>query len=153
MRREDSTGTTRGLHAGFDPYLTLFSLHWLFEFELATMWVPLTILALILGASLVVDRFWCRYLCPLGATFAIVGHLSVFRIRRSKNACTDCTLCDRPCPVGIGPSKAAPLASTDCIRCLDCVAACPVKGALKLDGPVVLGMPLRKDVKVAGVRT
>ncbi|HBX79660.1 MAG: 4Fe-4S binding protein [Propionibacteriaceae bacterium] len=135
--------------AGFDPYLTLFSFHWLFEFDLAAMWVPLTILALILGASLVVDRFWCRYLCPLGATFAVVGHLSVFRIRRSSNACTDCTLCDRPCPVGIEPSNAAPLASTDCIGCLDCVAACPVKGALKFDGPVVLGMPLRKDVEVA----
>jgi len=144
-----SVSTAKLWFAGFDPYLTLFSLHWLFAFDAATMWLPLAILAAILGASVVVDRFWCRYLCPLGGVFAIVGHLSVFRVRRSASACTDCTLCDRPCPVGIEPSKAAPLASTDCIGCLDCVAACPVKGALSLDGPVALGMPLRRDAAAA----
>jgi len=144
-----SVSTANLWFAGFDPYVTLFSLHWLFAFDAAAMWVPLAILGVVLAASVVVDRFWCRYLCPLGGVFAIVGHLSVFRVRRSASACTDCTLCDRPCPVGIEPSKAAPLASTDCIGCLDCVAACPVKGALTIDGPIALGMPLRKDAAAA----
>jgi polyferredoxin len=144
-----SVSTANLWFAGYDPYLTLFSLHWLFAFDAATMWLPLAILALILAASVVIDRFWCRYLCPLGGVVAVVGHASVFRIRRSATACTDCTLCDRPCPVGIVPSKAAPLASTDCIGCMDCVATCPVKGALSLDGPIALGMPLRKDAAAA----
>jgi NapH/MauN family ferredoxin-type protein len=140
-----SVSTAKLWFADFDPYVTLFGLRWLFEFNFSTMWVSLVLLALIIGGSLVVDRFWCRYLCPLGGVFAIVSRFSLLRIRRSPSACTDCTLCDRPCPVGIAPSKAKPFVSTDCIGCLDCVAACPVKGALHLEGPVLLGFPLRPE--------
>lgn len=127
--------------ADYDPYVTLFGLHWLFEWSDA-LWVGLGITAVVLAASVVIDRFWCRYLCPLGAVFAVLGHLSLLRIKRVEATCTDCTLCDRPCPVGITVSKANPLVNTDCIGCMDCVATCPVKGALKVSGPVLLGFPV-----------
>jgi len=140
-----SVSTAKLWFADFDPYVTLFGLRWLFEFNLSTMWISLALLAVILGGSLVVDRFWCRYLCPLGGVFAIASRFSLLRIRRSKAACTDCMLCDKPCPVGIEPSKAKPFVSTDCIGCLDCVAACPVKGALHVEGPVLLGFPVRPE--------
>ena len=42
-----------------------------------------TILVLILGGSLLVERLWCRYLCPLGAVFAIGGPPSSRRPRRA----------------------------------------------------------------------
>lgn len=46
----------------------------------------------ILALNLLADRFWCRYLCPLGAVFSVLGHLSFLRIRRSQKVCTDCTM-------------------------------------------------------------
>ena len=126
--------------ADYDPYVTLFGLHWLFGAESSTFWVGLAILGAVGVGAVVVDRFWCRYLCPLGAVLNVLGRFSLLRIRRSPTACTDCTLCDKPCPVGIEPSKAKPFVSSDCIGCMDCVTTCPVPKALTV-GPVMLGLP------------
>jgi polyferredoxin len=118
--------------AGYDPYVTLFGLHWLFEPNLATMWLAWVILAAIVGLSLVVERAWCRFLCPLGGVLTVLNHVSFLRIRRSATACTDCNLCVKPCPMGIDASKPVKAVSADCIGCLECVAACPFKGALEV---------------------
>ncbi len=142
-----SVHTARLWFADYDPYATAFGLGWLFEFDLAAMWPALAITLLVLAASLLVERFWCLYLCPLGAVFSLVGHLSILRIRRAPSTCTDCALCNRACPVGIEPSKAQPFVSSDCIGCMDCVTACPVKGALTVDGPVLVGIPLHRDLE------
>ena len=135
--------------AQWDPYVNLFNLHWLFEPNVSTMWVAWLVLAGVLGLSLVVERAWCRYLCPAGAVFSVVGLLSVFRIRRNASACTDCTLCDKACPVGLNVMESKKAVNTNCVGCLDCVAACPVKGALNLTaGPSFLGsaIPVRDAV-------
>ncbi|HSO70048.1 MAG TPA: 4Fe-4S binding protein [Arachnia sp.] len=133
-----SVTTAKLWFADFDPYVQTFGLGWVFNIGEASA-VGLTIVGLVLLGSLVIDRMWCRYLCPLGAVFSVVGHLSFLRIRRTAATCTDCTLCDRPCPVGLSVSTSNPKVSTDCIGCMDCVTTCPVPGALKLDGPVFLG--------------
>lgn len=133
--------TGRLWFADYDPYVTLFGLHWLFGSETAGLWVALAVLGVVVAGSLVVERFWCRYLCPLGAVFAVLGRFSLLRLRRSPTACTECTLCDRACPVGIEPSKAQPFVSSDCIGCMDCVTTCPVPRALSVTGPVLLGIP------------
>ena len=122
--------------SGFDPYLTLFSLHWLFAPDLSTMWPALVVLGVVLIASLLVERAWCRYLCPLGGVLSVLGHLSIVRIRRSSAACTGCNLCVKPCPVGIDVAAASPAVSTDCIGCLECVASCPKGGALVVSAAV-----------------
>jgi NapH/MauN family ferredoxin-type protein len=124
--------------ADYDPYVTAFSLRWLFEPNLATMWPALAILAVIVVGSLLVERFWCRYLCPAGAVFAVLGHLSILRIRRSADSCTGCSLCNTPCPVGIDVSATKRSMSTDCIGCLDCVTTCPVGGALSVQATIPL---------------
>jgi len=135
--------TARLWFAGYDRYVTLFGLHWLFGAESADFWIALVVLALVVAGSLVIDRFWCRYLCPLGAALSVASVFSLVRIRRSGPTCTDCTLCDKPCPVGIQPSKAAPLVAADCIGCMDCVATCPVRGALTVGARVPLPLPGR----------
>ena len=131
--------------ADYDPYVALFGLHWLFEPDNPTLWISLSILGVVLVASLLVERAWCRYLCPLGGVLSVLSRFSLLRIRRAPTTCTDCSLCDKACPVGIEPSKAAPMVSPDCIGCMDCVTTCPVRGALGVHAPVLLGTPIRID--------
>lgn len=125
-----SASTATLWFAGWDPYVTLFSLRWLTEPDPATMWPAWVILGVVLGLSVLVERAWCRYLCPLGGALSLLGHLSLVRVRRSPTACTGCDLCVQPCPVGIDVAAPRPAVSTDCIGCLECVANCPKGGAL-----------------------
>ncbi len=118
--------------AGYDPYVTLFGLHWFTEPDPAAMWPAWVILGVVLVGSLLVERAWCRYLCPLGGALSVLGRLSILRIRRSATACTGCDLCVKPCPVGIDVAAPKPAVSSDCIGCLECVANCPTGGALEV---------------------
>ncbi|MGE5140981.1 MAG: 4Fe-4S binding protein, partial [Rudaea sp.] len=83
----------------YDPYKTLFGLGWLFEFNLASSWIPYTIAVVVLVASLFVERAWCRFACPLGGAISLLGNFSLLRIRRTGASCKSCAVCDRPCPV------------------------------------------------------
>lgn len=117
--------------ADWDPYRTLFGLGWLFEFNLAESWFAYAIVIVVLGASLFVERAWCRYACPLGGAISLAGNLSLTRIRREGDACKACNLCERPCPVKLPVATAAQI-SSDCIGCLACVDACPRWRALEV---------------------
>jgi MauM/NapG family ferredoxin protein len=73
-------------------------------------------------------RFWCRYLCPLGALLGLTAKISIFR-REPAPACTDCGGCARVCPTGtIRADKGNASDPAECIQCLECVAACPRAG-------------------------
>lgn len=133
--------------AEYDPYVNLFGLHFLFEAMTPALAVGLGITAAVLIASLFIERAWCRYLCPLGGVLSVISRVGLLRIRREPAICTDCTLCSKACPVGIEPGKATPFASADCIGCMDCLPTCPVPGALRLDGPVLLGVPTTKPAE------
>ncbi|WP_313294600.1 4Fe-4S binding protein, partial [Faecalispora jeddahensis] len=85
----------------------------------------LAILALIVLASFFVERFFCRYLCPLGAIFAIASKLRVTSIRKPKAKCGNCRACTRSCPMGIALYKKDTVRSGECIHCFSCVSACP----------------------------
>ncbi|MGE5139182.1 MAG: 4Fe-4S binding protein, partial [Rudaea sp.] len=114
-----------------DPYKTLFGLGWLFEFNLASSWIPYTIAVVVLIASLFVERAWCRFACPLGGAISLLGNFSLLRIRRTGASCKSCAVCDRPCPVKL-PVATADTISSNCIGCLACVDACPRPGALQV---------------------
>ncbi len=79
-------------------------------------------------------RFWCRYICPLGAILGLFNRFSGLGLRRDPEKCVKgCGLaCLKSCPMGVEelPKKEV-IDSTDCIRCGDCVAACP-NDALRL---------------------
>ena len=102
--------------ADWDPYRTLFGLGWLFEFNLAESWFAYAIVIVVLGASLVVERAWCRYACPLGAASGLLGKLSPFYLKREANLCKPCKLCTSACPMGLNVHSAAALTSVDCTR-------------------------------------
>lgn len=118
--------------SGYDPYRTIFSLGWLFEFDLAEQWPAYLVAVLVLAISFWIPRAWCKYLCPLGGAMSLVGNLSFLRIRRKAESCMSCGVCETPCPVGIAIVDAKPRLSSDCIGCLACVEACPRRDTLEV---------------------
>jgi polyferredoxin len=118
--------------SAYDPYRTVFSLGWLFEFNLAEQWPAYLIVFLVLFASFFIPRAWCKYACPLGGVLSLVSNVSILRIRRDPDSCKNCSICNVPCPVGIAVSKAKPRVSTNCIGCLECVEACPRHDTLEV---------------------
>lgn len=123
--------TTKLWFGDWDPYRTLFGLGWLFEFNLFESWVAYVVLVGILVASFLVERAWCRYLCPLGGAISLLANLSLLRIRREGDSCKACAVCERPCPMKLEVATANTI-SSNCIGCLACVDACPRHDALEV---------------------
>jgi polyferredoxin len=92
----------------------------------------LIVLGALVVASVLVQNFWCRYLCPYGALLGIASLFSPLRIRREPSACIDCGKCERACPSHLPVDKLVTIQSAECTGCLECVAACPAQGALAL---------------------
>jgi polyferredoxin len=82
-------------------------------------------LAGIIALNLIAPRFWCRYLCPLGALLGLVSKFAIFR-RQVNSECKGCILCDKACPTGtIDPTRNYASDPAECTMCLDCLPACP----------------------------
>jgi polyferredoxin len=92
----------------------------------------------ILLASIFVQNFWCRYLCPYGAFLGLVSLLSPTRITRKPETCIDCAKCAKACPSALPVDKLVRIRSAECTGCLECVAVCPAKDTLIMSVPVGL---------------
>jgi len=82
---------------------------------------PFVVFALaVLAAGLFVERFFCRYLCPLGAALAIPARLRIFNwLRRYRDCGNPCQRCNLECPVqAIDPT--GEINPNECIQCLHC---------------------------------
>ncbi len=90
------------------------------------------VLAVILLASLAVDRPFCRYLCGFGAMYGLASLARVITVKRSAEHCVDCGRCDSACLMGIAVSNKEHVRDPRCINCFKCVSSCPRPGALKL---------------------
>lgn len=93
----------------FEPFGTLF-----FYSTSIVLW---SILILILLASSVVKRFYCRYVCPLGAALGVLSMISLSRIKRVQQ-CTACTVCEHACPTGAIQRHKVDF--KECVRCDIC---------------------------------
>jgi polyferredoxin len=94
------------------------------------------VFGLLVIASVLVQNFWCRYLCPYGALLGLASLLSPLRIRREPSACIDCAKCAKACPSALPVDKLITIKSAECTGCLECVAVCPAEGALQMALPV-----------------
>ncbi|MCX5632546.1 MAG: 4Fe-4S binding protein [Phycisphaerae bacterium] len=68
-----------------------------------------------------IPRFFCLFICPLGALFGLLNRFSLWRINRNSN-CTDCKLCNKHCQGSCQPSET--LKQSECILCLNCLDDC-----------------------------
>ena len=84
---------------------------------------------IIVIGSLLVERFFCRYLCPLGAIFSLISRFRIFRLKRDPSSCTGakCRVCTGVCSMSIPLYRTEEVASGECIDCMKCVSACPRK--------------------------
>lgn len=100
--------------------------------------VGVGVLVVSLLGSVVYERFFCKYLCPMGGFLGAISRFSLFKVRRVESTCIDCKACDKACPVNIKVSEVETVESPECINCNECVNACPVKDTLVVAarGPV-----------------
>lgn len=93
----------------FEPFGTLF-----FFSGSLLLWI---ILIAILIGSVFITRFYCRYLCPLGAALALLTVTSLFRIKRVPQ-CNLCRVCESSCPTGA--IQLERINFRECVRCDIC---------------------------------
>ena len=96
----------------------------------ASAWLLFAVFAGILGLNLLRPRFFCRYVCPLGALFGLLNRFAPWRVGKrddtvvgERSECGNCTLCDTYCEGGCRPSGV--LVASECLLCMNCLDACP----------------------------
>lgn len=120
---------------------------------------PFVIYALtLLAAGLFIERFFCRYLCPLGAALAIPGRIRTFEwLKRWPECGSPCQRCSKECPVqSIHPE--GHINVNECIYCMHCQELyhddhrCPhmIQVRLKREKREALSSPSMRNVKDGG---
>ena len=84
-------------------------------------WKFLLMVSIVVG-SIFAFRFFCRFLCPLGAMYGLFNKLSVFGVTVEQSKCVDCNLCVSHCKLDVKH-----VADQECISCGECISVCPTK--------------------------
>jgi polyferredoxin len=85
-------------------------------------WLILAIFLTAVLLNLVIPRFYCRFVCPLGALFAIISRFAIWRIGKKQKDCINCKLCERACEGACEP--AANIRISECVLCFNCREEC-----------------------------
>ena len=84
------------------------------------------VLLLTLFAGVFIERFWCRYLCPLGAALGLISKVSFVKVKRDTATCIGCSKCSKKCPMGLAVATETVQKNGECISCGNCESFCPV---------------------------
>lgn len=98
------------------------------------------LLLLIMLGSLFIERFFCRYFCPLGGIFAVVSRFRLFWIKKPGARCGACRACTAGCAMGIPLYRGDNVTSGECIDCFDCVRICPRNNVTANPAPAAAAM-------------
>jgi uncharacterized protein with FMN-binding domain/Pyruvate/2-oxoacid:ferredoxin oxidoreductase delta subunit len=85
------------------------------------------LLAIIAVGAVFIERFFCRYLCPLGAGLSILSKARIFKIKKISDKCGACRICTNNCSMGIKLYQMDKVTSGECINCFKCLDVCPRK--------------------------
>lgn len=116
--------------AVYPPLRELCPVRAVFGFQITTP-LLLGVGATFLLTSFLVDRLWCKYLCPLGSLLAITNKFSPLHIAVDEESCVNCGRGDAECPMDIQdiPHNTK---SAECIRCLECMETCAKEETMTL---------------------
>ncbi|MEX1377576.1 MAG: 4Fe-4S binding protein [Eubacteriales bacterium] len=89
---------------------------WLFN------WKVFVLVAVII-MSILVYRFFCKYMCPLGAIYGLFNRISFYGLDYDKEKCIHCMACHKACNMQVKVTEQPN--SAECIRCGDCKNVCP----------------------------
>jgi polyferredoxin len=128
MYFEPITIFVRGITTIFKPLLTYIQLAEKKDFiwPAATRWFIAIPFVMVLLLNLVEKRFWCRYLCPLGALVGFLSKFSWIKRRIDKFNCVQSGECTSTCTMGaISPEKDFESDPAECIMCMHCAKSFP----------------------------
>ncbi|HUH01946.1 MAG TPA: 4Fe-4S dicluster domain-containing protein [Kofleriaceae bacterium] len=98
-----------------------------------------------IALNMVIPRFFCRVMCPLGALLGAMSRFSLWRIDRDVTKCTDCNLCMKRCEGASDPQAA--LRKSECFVCFNCIDDCPEDALSFKRAPVPVKQWIRGAVK------
>ncbi len=85
-------------------------------------WLVFTIFISALLLNFVIPRFYCRFVCPLGAFFGIINRFAIWRIGKNKEECLNCGICEKNCEGGCEPM--GEIKWNECVLCFNCLDDC-----------------------------
>ena len=85
----------------------------------------LIILIAVVVLSVLFFRPFCKWICPLGAFYALMNKVSLLGIQVDTSKCVSCGKCARTCQMDVDITKSPN--DTECIRCGKCIRACPTQ--------------------------
>lgn len=90
-------------------------------FYFVRSWPFVAYALLLLLAGMFIHKFYCRYVCPLGAGLAIVGKLRIFEwLNRRKECGAPCQVCRHRCGIN-AIDRTGKIDYNECIQCLECI--------------------------------
>ena len=92
---------------------------WLFSWKLL-------LAAAIIIASVFIFRFFCRFICPLGAFYSLFNRISILGVKVDEHKCTNCGMCVKQCRMDVNK-----IGDRECIQCGECKDICP-EGAVSI---------------------
>ncbi len=98
----------------FDPFK--------FLFRSEGTYITIALLVVLTLASVFIYRPWCKYICPLGAIYAVLSKFSWFKLEYVEDECVGCKLCNKACPMQA--IECGKVDDFECVRCGDCVVSC-----------------------------
>ncbi len=119
----------------------------------ASVWLLGVVFLGVLGLNLVLPRFFCRFVCPLGGLFGLTSRFAPWRIGKTSDKCGDCCICEEYCEGACRPSGT--FIGSECVMCMNCLDRCPagrVTFAHRASAAGEVGLPdlSRRGLIVAG---